>query len=189
MPEETTAAESQATSDEAANNTGNSQTGAGTESQSTQATEKTFTQAEVDAMFQKRLSKAVKAELKKLTGETEGSPSVDELTQRATQAETRLREFEAKDSVVDYLSDPKNRVNPRPENMRLITKLVVAELQYDEEGKPSNLKEAIAQIKGEAPQLFVPATGSANGGSGVGTVQTLGDADMTLNIRRLAGKA
>lgn len=163
---------------------GGDSSGAGTDSQPNPADEKTFTQAEVDAMFQKRLSKAVKSELKKLTGERDGEPTVDEFKSRAEAAEEKARTLEAKEAVRDYLADPKNKIGYRPENIRAIEKLVLAELEYDDEGKASNLKDAITTVKLDAPGLFL-STGSANGGAGRNAPEVV---DMNAQIRHAAGR-
>src|SRR5688500_2187804 len=103
MPDENTTTEATAqttTADEPAENTGANGTGAGTQpaQQTTEAqsVEKTFTQAEVDKMFQNRRKSAVKAELRKLTGETDGTPTVEELSKQLSEERTARQTLEAR---------------------------------------------------------------------------------------------
>jgi hypothetical protein len=156
------------TSDATAQNTGAIQTGAGTDTaQQTQAqTEKTFTQADVDRMFQSRLKSAVKAELKKLTGENDNTPTVDDLQRQLSERDQKLRSYEARALVSDYLTDARHKLNVRPENIKAIEKLVIPDLEYDDEGKPTNLKEAVESVKSLAPTLFANTPGSINANEG-----------------------
>jgi hypothetical protein len=169
MPDEsTTESTSQTTPDAAVINTGDAATGAGTQTaqQTTEApTEKTFTQADVDRIVQNRLKSAVKAELKKLTGEGDGTPTVDELKSQLSEATQKAQALEARQSVRDYLMDPKNKLNVKAENAAAIEKLVMPDVEFDN-GKPSNLKEAIESAKSLAPALFVnvPTSIDANAG-------------------------
>jgi hypothetical protein len=169
MPDEsTTESTSQTTPDAAVINTGDATTGAGTQTaqQTTEAPpEKTFTQADVDRIVQNRLKSAVKAELKKLTGEGDGTPTVDELKSQLSEATQKAQALEARQSVRDYLMDPKNKLNVKAENAAAIEKLVMPDVEFDN-GKPSNLKEAIESAKSLAPALFVnvPTSIDANAG-------------------------
>ncbi len=131
-----------------------------------QPKEKTFTQADLDRIVKDRLAKAVKSELKKLTGETDGQPTVDDLQRQLADTQTKARTLEAREQVRDYLTDPRNKIYARQENMRVIEKLIFTELEFDDEGNPSNLKEAIAGVKSEAPTLFLNSNSSINGNSG-----------------------
>jgi hypothetical protein len=189
MPEEsTTESTSQTTPDAAVINTGDAATGAGTQTaqQTTEApTEKTFTQADVDRIVQNRLKSAVKAELKKLTGEGDGTPTVDELKSQLSEATQKAQSLEARQSVRDYLMDPKNKLNIKAENAAAIEKLVMSEIAF-EDGKPSNLKEAIESVKSLAPALFVnvPTSIDANAGR---NGQVVANNDMNKFIRHSAG--
>lgn len=134
--------------------------------EATQPKEKTFTQADVDRIVQDRLKKAVKSELKKLTGETDGQPTVDDLQRQLNDYQSKTRTLESREQVRDFLTDPRNKINVRTENIRAIEKLVFSELEFDEDGKPSNLRDAIDLVKSEAPTLFVSSSSSINGASG-----------------------
>jgi hypothetical protein len=186
--ESATESTSQTTPDAAVINTGDAATGAGTQTaqQTTEApTEKTFTQADVDRIVQNRLKSAVKAEIKKLTGEGENTPNVEDLQRQLSERDQKIRSFEAKDKVSEFLSDGRNKLNVRPENIRGIEALVIPLLDYDEDGKPSNLRDAIETAKSIAPALFVNSTSNinANSGNGNGTRPT----NMNDLIRQQAG--
>jgi hypothetical protein len=192
MPETTESGNAQgqeaATSDATELNTGASQTGTVTDAAQqnpAQPTEKTFTQADVDRIVQNRLKSAVKAEIKKLTGEGENTPNVEDLQRQLSERDQKIRSFEAKDKVSEFLSDGRNKLNVRPENIRGIEALVIPLLDYDEDGKPSNLRDAIETAKSIAPALFVNSTSNinANSGNGNGTRPT----NMNDLIRQQAG--
>jgi hypothetical protein len=150
MPEETT----QTTTDESANNTGE-QMATGTEPaiQATQ-TEKTFTQAEVEEMFKRRLKSAVKSELKKLTTDPADAPNVEELQRQLKDVSEKARVYETSAAIRDHLTE-KEKV--KPENFRAIEKLVLAEIEYDDDGRVTNLKSAVESVKSYAPALFAQA--------------------------------
>ena len=168
-------------------NAGGNDSGAGTDTaDKTPVDEKKFTQAEVEEMFKKRLSKAVKSELRKLTDgkDPDDKPDANELQRRAEDAETRARALEAKDELFDFVDNPRNKVGLKPESRKLFWKLAKDELEYDDEGKPTNLKEVVSGLKEEAPALFM-AAGSADAGRGR---QTPANVNMNQLIRNAAGR-
>ena len=197
MPDDTTGTAAQPTSDGTAQNTGADNQPGNTDTQAAQSTEattqqsqqqqteKTFTQAEVDRIVQNRLKSAVKAELKKLTGETEGQQTVEELQRQLNEQTQKVRSFEARQTIHDHLSDGRNKLNIKPENVRGIEELVLMRLEYDDQGKPANLKEAVDAARSIAPSLFANTpqpidAGTGRNGAVVGT-------DMNSFIRRQAG--
>jgi ribosomal protein S20 len=181
MPEE-----AQTTVDEPVNNTG-------AEPQQTQATqaateaqpEKTFTQADVDRIINERLKTAgkslVKKELQKLLGE-DAPASVEELQAQLSASADRIKSFEVRDAARDFLSDPKHNI--RPENIRAIEKLILPDLVY-ENGRITNLKEAVESAKSLAPALFNNPQSSFNGNNGRQSAPL--PADMNSIIRSQAG--
>lgn len=182
----TATAETQNTSDATEQNTEAVNTGAGTEAAQTQAqTEKTFTQAEVNAMIANRLPKAVKAELKKMGGEGEGQPNVDDLQRQLSDSQTRIRSFEARESVEEYISDGRNKLNVKSENIRGIQEIVIPRLEYDDQGKPTNIKEAIESAKVIAPALFANQQSNINAANGRTSAPTA--TNMNDFIRQAAG--
>lgn len=188
MAEQTDNATAQTpTADEQANNTGAQaqDSGAGTDTAKTdQATqEKTFTQAEVDAIIARRLKTAVKSELKKMAGEGEGQVSLEELQTQLSEKETRLRNYEARETINDFVADPKNKISVKPTSLRLFTKAVTDELEF-EDGKIANLKEAIEKVKSFAPDLFATSTGSINATAGRNAPAAV---DFNEQLRQAAG--
>lgn len=183
----TPAASTPNTPDEAVNNTAANSTGTGTDTaQPNQATqEPTFTQAQVNAMIAKRLPQAVKAELKKMSGDDDTKPNVDDLQRQLSDKDAKIRSFEAKDEVQKYIADGRNKLNIRPENIRGIEALVIPFLEYDDNGKPSNLKDAIESAKSIAPALFTNSTPNINAHQGNG--QQTGPVNMNGFIRQKAG--
>lgn len=188
MPEESTAAATTTTSDATAQNTESSTTGTGTQTaQQTEAqpTEKTFTQADVDRIVANRIKSGIKAELKKMAGDGEGQPSVDDLQRQLSESQMKIRSFEAKDTVEQFISDGRNKLSVKPENIRGIQAIVIPQLEYDDDGKPSNLKEAIENAKVIAPALFANTPGSIDAAQGRTSAALPGD--MNQFIRSQAG--
>lgn len=185
-----TQGEQPAASDATAENTGVQTSGTGTqpaqptEATATQEPEKKFTQADVDRIVQNRLKSAVKAEIKKLTGEGDGTPTVEDLQRQLSEQTSRIRSFEARETVQQYLADGRNNLNIKPENIRAIQDLVIPRLEYGDDGKPSNLKDAMNAAKSDYPTLFENKPPSVNAGSR--TPAPLGN-DMNSFIRQAAG--
>lgn len=138
-------------------------------------------------MFQKRLSKAVKAELKKMAGESEGTPTVEELQRQLSEERQKTRGYSARDSITDYLGDPANKLHVKAENIRAIEKLVLAELAFDDDGSPTNLKEAVESVRKLAPSLFNNSPAPINAGAGTSNGAG-GGFDMNAQIRQAAGR-
>lgn len=186
--ETTTDSTAQNTSDATAQNTDVQDTGAGTDTaQQTQAQEpeKKFTQADLDRHLQTRLKSAVKAELKKMADGDEGKASVEDLQRQLSEKDTRIRNFEAREAVESFLNDGRNKLNIKSENVRGIQELVIPRLEYDDDGRPINIKEAIESAKIIAPALFVSGTSNINAFSGNGQKVTNGN--MNDFIRQAAG--
>ena len=138
-----------------------------TAQQNTQAQEKTFTQADVDRIIQTRLKSAVKAELKKLGGDdTTGANGVEQMQQQLTDYQTRLQAFEAKATVRDYLTDAKNKLAIPSDALSEVEELVQRQLEYGDDGKPTNLKEAVESVKNRFPRLCTAPTSSINANNG-----------------------
>lgn len=174
----------QTTADAPVQNTDVQTPGAATQTATTEVTEKTFTQAEVNAMIAKRLPSAVKAELKKMSGD-ETQPNVDDLQRQLSERDTKLRSYEARETVDAFLNDGRNKLNIRPENIRGIQELVIPRLEFGDDGKPTNIKEAIESAKVIAPALFVSGTSNINQFSGNG--QQARPGNMNDFIRQAAG--
>lgn len=158
--------------------------GAATQAATTEAqpTEKTFTQADVDRIVANRIKSGVKAELKRLTGDADGTVSVEDLQRQLSESQGQVRAFEARQSVSDYLTDARHKLNVKPENFRAVEKLVIPDLEYDEAGKPTNLKEVVESVKSLAPALFANTPPSIDANAGRNTGSAVGS-DMNALIR------
>jgi len=125
---------------------------------------KTYSQTEYDAA----MKKAQKDWEKKATdAEAKAKLSEDERT-KAELAETRaaLRERDARDSVTDAAG------RAGVKNARLFYNAYKSELEFDDKGNVTNLKDVLESAKTESPELFTstPAPGgSADGGEGNNT--------------------
>lgn len=149
----------------------------------TEGQDKKFTQADVDRMIKNRIASGVKAELKKLTGDPEGGVTLDSVQQQLNDLKTENQTLRASQDVRNYLSDSTNQLNIPPQNIAAIEELVNTRLTY-EDGKPSNLKDAVASVKGIAPSLFAVTPSNVDAGAGRRAVS--GPADMNKVIRDLA---
>jgi hypothetical protein len=196
MPEENTDnSNAQTTADEQVNNTA-AQTDSGAATDTDTQNQVTQPQPKTDvtktAEFKSALSKAIEQKIpqlkrqiaKDLTGEGEGLPTVDELQKRVEASDQRANVAEARIEIRDYLFDPKNKTGARAENARAIEKLVLAEIEYDDEGKAANLKQAIETVKSDAPTLFITATTKINGGQGKDQPDLV---DFNEQLRQSAG--
>jgi hypothetical protein len=163
-----TKADAQPKTDESVKNTGANAEGTDTQAaQKAEAhTEKTFTQADVDRIVANRLKTAVKAELKKLTTEDETKDSVEDLTRQLSETKQRAQAIEAREAVRDFLSDPNHKLNVKTTSVAAIVKLVTPDLEFDDEGKPTNLKDAVNAAKNLAPDLFANSSASINANNG-----------------------
>lgn len=173
----------------ATNQTG-SDTQSAANSSEAQTEEKTFTQADLDRIVQQRLKAGIKAgikaELAKLAGETGEQPTVEDLKRQLGDHQKTVSVYQAKEAVRDYMVDPANKLSVQPQNARAIEKLVMAEIEYDEEGKPANITEAFKSVQSLAPALFVNSTVSANANNGRNA--TTAPADMNTFIRQAAAR-
>lgn len=97
--------------------------------------------------------------------ENDGKPESEKLTrerdaanQRAEAAEKRLRDANARVAVTEAAQ----KVNAI--SVRAVLKLIEDDLEYDDEGEPTNVDALIAQARKDEPSLFKHAGGSADGG-------------------------
>lgn len=194
MPEQNTGTtNAQPTPDAAANNTGaDNQPGTGTQPAETPtgsnsaAQEKTFTQAEVDRIIAERVKRETKKELKKLAGENTDAPNVEELQRREQDLTARANQAEARLAIRDFVTDPSNKTGAKPTDLRSIEKLVLAEIEFGDDGKPVNLKEAVAQVKKDAPSLFAQQPPSVNAAAGGNSSSAIAQ-DFNQMLRAQAG--
>jgi hypothetical protein len=117
-------------------------------------------------MIAKRLPSAVKAELKKLGGDTEGAATVEQLQQQLQEEKAARQKAEARQTVRDYLNDPKHKLNIPGESQATLVKLVMLDLEYDKDGQPSNLKDVVESLKTSDPRLFATTPSNINANAG-----------------------
>ena len=161
--------------------------------------EKTYTQAELEAALaedRRERKRAATAKSTKAAGksgagkkgddEAEESEDLIKERQRREQLEEKLRVRDAQDSVV---AAAKNAGFTNPEK---IYRLVKDDLEFDDAGKPENVKDLIALAKRDFPEELAAAKpkGSADGGAGNNGNATEG-ANVGMNnfIRRAAGRS
>lgn len=160
------------TSDAAVNNTGANQSGAGTQTaQNTGATTSDLTQT---PEFKAALTAAIKDKIpqlrrqlaKDISGDKDGEPSVADLQQQLLEEKAARQKAEARQTVRDYLTDPKHKMSLPTDSLNTVVKLVMLDLEYDKDGNPSNLKDAIESVKSSDPRLFTAAPSNINAGAG-----------------------
>lgn len=179
------------TSDATDQNTGATASNSGAVTDTAQQTqaqtqERTFTQADVDRIVQNRLKSAVKAELKKLTGDGDVA-SVEDLQRQLSEERNARQRLEARHTVREYLTDPRHKLNLDAGVVPEIEELVAARLEYDDDGKPSNLKETVESLKSRLPRLFANTQSNINANNGRGAQP--GPLNMNDFVRQqLAGR-
>ncbi len=94
-----------------------------------------------------------KSDVERLTGKL---TAADE---RATAAETRFRDANARSAVTDAAT----KVNAV--STRAVFALIRADLEYDDDGEPTNVDALIKQAQKDEPSLFKAAAGSGDGGA------------------------
>ena len=84
----------------------------------------------------------------------------DRLAQQLQERETRLREVTARGVVTEAAG----KLNGRAPG--LIFKAIKDDLEYDDDGNPTNVDTLLAQLKKDEPELFPAVRGKADGGAG-----------------------
>lgn len=140
--------------------------------------------------FKTALTEAIKSKLpqlqkqaraavaKELSGEKEGEPTVEELKTKLSKQDERLRRYEAREQVEDFVGDKRNQVQVR--NMKALIRYVEHDFEYDEQGKVTNLKDLLTHAKSEVPELFGGQSSSIDAGNGSRQQATL---DMNAWMR------
>lgn len=96
--------------------------------------------------------------------------------ERATAAETRLQDANARNAV----NEAATRVNAVSVNA--VYALVRSSIEFDDDGEPTNIADLIAAAKKDEPALFRAAGGTGDGGkSGTGN-----DREISAGLDRLA---
>lgn len=177
MPEETAQT---TTSDETAQNTGaETEDTSGTRTGSTE--DRTYTQADLDRLiaktkreektrYERQIATAQLSEVERLKGENQSLKST-------------LRSREAERAVFDAVR------GAGADDPEVVTAWIQAklDLQYDDDGRITNLKEVISEARSRIPTRFPKRPGSANGGEGKSGAQSVNQSINDM-IRRAAGR-
>lgn len=162
---------SEQTKPDAAQKTDADKSGAATQTAQTEAqpniTETPEFKAALTAAIEKKIPQLKRQIAKSISGEKDDSvPDANDLQLQLSETQNRLRSFEAKAAVRDFLSDPKHKLNVPSDSISGIEELVINRLEYGDDGKPSNLKDAIESVKTSFPRLFAAQPSSINAGEG-----------------------
>jgi hypothetical protein len=90
---------------------------------------------------------------------------------RASTLETRLRDLSARSAVTDAATKV-NAISPRA-----VYALIKGDLDFDDDGNPTNVDALLKQAQKDEPSLFRAANGSGDGGKGTpaGATQNIND--------------
>jgi hypothetical protein len=136
------------------------------------ASGKTFTQEQLNEIIQRRLDKAEKDWQKKVKDAEDKAKLSDDERTKAELTETRnqLAERDRRD-LVKEAAEKAGVKNPR-----LFYNAYKDDLETDDKGKITNLKDVLEAAKTESPELFgtvtPPPAGSADAGAGNGSQVT-----------------
>jgi len=112
--------------------------------------------------------------------ETERSQAAQKAAEeRATAAENRLRAANARVAITEAAQ------KANATSTRLVMALITPDLEYDDNGEPTNINALIAQAKKDEPSLFRAAQGSGDGGKGQDKAPKT---DINAALRHLAGR-
>lgn len=177
------------TPDAAAQNTGAAtNAGAGTQTAQTGAqtdiTQSPEFKAALTAAIEAKIPQLKRSLAKSITGEKD-KDGVDpnDLQRQLSETQEKLRSFEAKATIREHLSDPKHKLSVPADSLSGIEELVLARLEYGNDGKPSNLKDAIESVRSSFPRLFANSQTNINANNGRG--QNPAPANMNDFIRQV----
>jgi len=192
MAEAATTATTSETTSETTEETTDEHAGAETQAATTEAGEKTFTQAELNRIVKQRL-----AEEKKRLDKAASDAQLPEIERLKTQIADHEKEKQAwaverrdrdtKDMIIGVVSLEKADNPYRAKNPVTVYKLIKDDLVFDDDGKATNYLQLLKSLKAEDPTLFGPKTaGSVNGGDGSSGQPAA--TDMNAMIRQHAGR-
>lgn len=84
----------------------------------------------------------------------------DNATKRAEAAEQRTRDLLARSAVYDAAAD----ANVPANGFKAVYALIRDDIDFDDEGEPTNIADLMKQARKDAPLLFPAAQGSGDGG-------------------------
>lgn len=165
-------------------------------SQQGATSEKTFTQDDVNRLIDERLNRAKAKwdkdveDAKKKQAEKE-LPELERLKAELKREQdeksalaAKTREADARESVRDLAK----RAGAPEDSLSAVYRMVKADIEYDDDGKPTNIEALMTDAKKIAPALFRPAVGRGDAGAGSGARAAAGDKDwMRAGVRSLRG--
>lgn len=163
------------------------QTSTSTDAASLTEAAKTYTEAELEAAKQQlradfaKEQKQLEKEAKQREAEAQLSES-EQHKRRAEELEARLRERDGRDAF-EREAKASHAANPQK-----IYRLYKDEIEYDDKGQATNLKEIVAAARKDFPEEFGAAQGSADAGAGRTSGQARGGS-MNDFIRRATGRS
>lgn len=113
------------------------------------------------------------------TDEEKRQAALKAADERATAAETRLQDANARSAVTDAAT----KVNAV--STRAVYALIRSDLEFDDDGEPTNVDALLKRAQKDEPSLFRAAAGSGDGGA-TGPAGT--ENDMNARLRRAAGR-
>ena len=136
-----------------------------------------WTRAEAEAEIANLRSEAASHR----TRATQAEQQRDRLQQQLDTLLTEIRSNRALDAATVAATEIKAR------NPGAVARLIrLADVEFDKDGQPTNVKALVEALKKDLPELFNLAPGSGDGGTGNGAAAPQ---DMNYLIRRAAGKA
>lgn len=184
MPNEATTETTTATSEttEETNNgegTGNAETQTATTT--TTEAERKFTQADLNSFLKRETQRELKKEIARMEVERKEKekPELERLQGELARANASLKERDARDTVIEAVSEKKYGAK----NPRAVYRLVKDDLETDDKGAITNLKDVLNQAKLDYPELFITANASIDGNRGRNAAP--GTVDMSDVIRQM----
>lgn len=117
----------------------------------------------------------------KLSETEKAQARVKELEAERESWQRERRELAARDAVMSEAEKLKAKFPSK------VFKLIASDIEYTDDGKPTNIPALLKATRDEFPELFLSQNGSADGGAGNGRAPS--GFDMTAEIRRAAGRA
>jgi hypothetical protein len=138
-------------------------------------------QDELDRVIQKRVDRATK------DSEAKAKLSKEQLLEKERDdALALVRERDLKD---DFAAAASTAGLTDAGKAPKFFKMYRDDIDLDDKGKPTNLKDVVKALKTDFPELFKPPVrGGGDGGSGNGSDGKAIDGDMNTTLRRMAGR-
>ncbi len=112
--------------------------------------------------------------------ETEKSQAAQKAAEeRAAAAESKARSFAARVAITDAAT----KLNAI--SLKAVIAMVTPDLDYDDDGEPTNVTALLAQLKKDEPQMFKASQGSGDGGKGQDRASKT---DINTALRGVAGR-